>query len=87
MSSIVKSLVQLIAALPQSDETQAALAFLKQPGLTQIAPSGDQLSYHSANHWLRIYRIRHESCHIRLSLIADCPGEAAAIGAAHHDRV
>jgi hypothetical protein len=54
-------LVQLIAALPPSDETQAALALLKQPSLTQIAPSGDQLNHHPADHWLRIYRIRHES--------------------------
>ena len=61
MSSIVKSLVQLIAALPPSDETQAALAFLKEPGLTQIIPMGEQSTGHPANQWLKIYRIRHWS--------------------------
>ncbi|MGO4728346.1 MULTISPECIES: hypothetical protein [unclassified Inquilinus] len=61
MGSVLKSIEQFIAALPPSDEAQAALAFLKQPGLAQVAPSGDRTDYHPASHWLRIYRIRHDS--------------------------
>jgi hypothetical protein len=61
VNGIAKSLAQLIAALPLSDETQAALVFLKRPGLSQIVPSGDESNYIPANHWLRTFRLKHAS--------------------------
>jgi hypothetical protein len=57
----VEPLRQLIAALPPTKDTEVALNFLKQSDLTQIAPTGERPSYSSAEHWLRIYKIRQGS--------------------------
>jgi hypothetical protein len=55
----VKLLKQLIASLPPSEDAEAALNFLKQSDLTQIAPAGERSRYSPAKYWLRVYKIRH----------------------------
>jgi hypothetical protein len=57
----VELLRQLIAVLPPTKDTEVALDFLKQPDLTQIAPTGERSSYSSAEGWLGIYKIRQGS--------------------------
>jgi len=54
----VEHLEQLIAALPPTEDTGAALNFLKRSDLTQIVPTGERTSYSSAEYWLRIYEIK-----------------------------
>jgi hypothetical protein len=54
-------LLERIAALPPSEDTEAALHFLKQSDLTQIIPAEEQLSYSPAQYWLRIYKIKRET--------------------------
>jgi hypothetical protein len=59
MPLTVKLLKHSIASLPLSEDTEAALNFLKQSDLTQIVPAGEPSSYSPAEYWLRIYKIRH----------------------------
>jgi hypothetical protein len=54
----VELLKRLIDSLPPSEDTEAALNFLKQSDLTQVALAGEQLRFVPAEHWLRIYRIK-----------------------------
>ena len=61
MAFSVELLKQLIASLSPSEDTEAALNFLKQSDLTQIVPAGEQSRYSPAEHWLRIYKIRQGS--------------------------
>lgn len=61
MGLTAELLEQQTAALPPSADTEAALSFMKQPGLTQIVPPAEaRATYLPAQHWLRIYRIRQE---------------------------
>ena len=57
MSVTKESLTQLVTILPPSEEAEAALRFLKQPGLVNITPSEALPNCHAAE-WLRIFRIR-----------------------------
>ena len=61
MALTVILLKQLIASLPPSEDTEAALDFLKQPDLTQVVPVGEPSSYSPAEDWLQIYKVRHRS--------------------------
>jgi hypothetical protein len=56
----VEFLERLIASLPPSEDTEAALNFLKQPDLIQIAPE-ERSSYLPAEHWHRTYKRRQAS--------------------------
>ena len=58
MALTVELLKQLIASLPRSEDTEAALNFLKQSDLTQVVPAGERPSYAPAEYWLRIYKIK-----------------------------
>jgi hypothetical protein len=60
MALTVQVLEQLIASLSPSEDTEAALNFLKQSDLTQIAPE-ERSSYSPAEHWHRTYKIRQDS--------------------------
>jgi len=51
----LKLLEQLIAALPPTEDTGAALKLLRRSDLTQIVPMG---GYLPAEDWLRIYKIK-----------------------------
>ena len=55
MALTVELLKQLIASLPRSEDTEAALNFLKQSDLTQVVPAGERSSYAPAEYWLRIH--------------------------------
>jgi hypothetical protein len=57
----VELLKQLSASLPPSEDTDAALNFLKQSDLTQVVPARQESRFAPAEHWLRIYKIRHGS--------------------------
>jgi hypothetical protein len=61
MSVTIKSLTQLVAILPRSDETEAALRFLNQSDLAKIAPSEAAPNRHAAEYWLGIFRIRQKT--------------------------
>jgi hypothetical protein len=61
MTLRVEMLRRLIGSLPPSEDTDAALNFLKQSDLAQIVPAGEQVSYSPAKHWLRIYKIKRGS--------------------------
>jgi hypothetical protein len=54
----IELLKRLIAAPPPTEDTGAALNFLKGADLTQIVPTGERASYSPAEHWLQIYKIR-----------------------------
>jgi hypothetical protein len=57
----VELLEQLVAALPPTEDTEAALNFLRRSDLTQIVPTGERTDYAPAEEWLRIYKLRHGS--------------------------
>jgi hypothetical protein len=61
MTLTVQILEQLIASLPASEDTWAALNFLKQSDLIRDVPTSGQSDYSPAEDWLRIYRIRHKT--------------------------
>lgn len=58
MALTVELLKQLIAALPPTEDTEAALNFLKRPDLP---PTGERSSCFPTEHSLRIYKRRQES--------------------------
>ncbi|MCA1381029.1 hypothetical protein [Bradyrhizobium sp. BRP23] len=58
MTVTVELLAQTIGSLPASEDTEAALGFLKQPDLIKIAPSGQESSFGPAEESLRLCRIR-----------------------------
>jgi hypothetical protein len=57
----IELLKQLIASRSQSEDTEAALNFLKQSDPTQIVSAGERSRYSPAEYWLRIYKIRQRS--------------------------
>ncbi|WP_426613106.1 hypothetical protein [Bradyrhizobium sp. McL0616] len=59
MALTVQLLKQLIASLPPSESSKAALNFLKQSDLTQIVPARGPSGYMPAEYWLRVYKIKH----------------------------
>ncbi|MCG2630218.1 hypothetical protein L6654_26675 [Bradyrhizobium sp. WYCCWR 13023] len=58
MTVTVELLARTIGLLPASDDTEAALDFLKQSDLIKIVPSGLESSLGPAEESLRICRIR-----------------------------
>lgn len=61
MALTVQMLEQVIASLPASENTWAALNFLKQSDLTPYVPTSGPSIYLPAEHWLRSYKIKHET--------------------------
>lgn len=61
MALKVQMLEQAIVSLPASEDARAALNFLKQPDLTRYVPISEPSIHSPAKHWLRIYKIRHET--------------------------
>lgn len=54
----VELLAEMIGTLPADEDTEAALDFLGQPDLIRIVPAAEEANVASAQHWLRIYKIR-----------------------------
>ena len=58
MTAAVELLARTIGSLPASEDTEAALGFLKQSDLIRIVPSGQEFSFGPAEESLRICRIK-----------------------------
>jgi hypothetical protein len=54
-------LEHLIASLPASEDTRAALNFLKQSDLTRYIPTSGPSIHLPAEHWLRSYKVKHDT--------------------------
>jgi hypothetical protein len=57
----IEALTQRVALLPQSEDTEAAIDFLKQSDLAQVVPVRQISNCAPAEYWLRLYEMRWES--------------------------